>query len=61
LENSRLPRFLDCQVVDGGGDWRKIASVTTRFSESQWVWNRVHSALVRVNEELLERKVAVPV
>jgi hypothetical protein len=23
----------------------------------QWVWNRVHSALVRVNEKLLERKV----
>jgi hypothetical protein len=23
-----------------------------------WVWNGVHSALVRVNEELLERKVA---
>jgi hypothetical protein len=27
----------------------------------QWVWNGVHSALVRVNEELLERKVADPV
>jgi hypothetical protein len=25
------------------------------------VWNRVHPALVRVNEELLERKVAAPV
>jgi hypothetical protein len=23
-----------------------------------WVWNRVHSALVRINGELLERKVA---
>jgi hypothetical protein len=33
----------------------------TRFSEYQWVWNGVHSALVRVNEELLERKVAIPV
>jgi hypothetical protein len=33
----------------------------TRFSEYQWVWNGVHSALVRVNEELLERKVAAPV
>jgi hypothetical protein len=33
----------------------------TRFSEWQWVWNGVHSALVRVNEELLERKVAAPV
>jgi hypothetical protein len=31
------------------------------FSEQQWVWNRVHSALVRVNEDLLERKVATPV
>jgi hypothetical protein len=30
----------------------------TRFSEQQWVWNGVHSAIVRVNEELLERKVA---
>jgi hypothetical protein len=25
------------------------------------VWNGVHSALVRVNEELLERTVAAPV
>jgi hypothetical protein len=33
----------------------------TRFSEYQWVWNVVHSALVRINEELLERKVAAPV
>jgi hypothetical protein len=30
----------------------------TKFSEQQWVWNEVHSALVSVNEELLERKVA---
>jgi hypothetical protein len=28
----------------------------TRFSEKQWVWNAVHSALLRINEELLERK-----
>jgi hypothetical protein len=34
---------------------------TTRFSEWQWVWNGVHSALVRVNEELLERIAAAPV
>jgi hypothetical protein len=27
-----------------------------RFSEERWVWNGVHSALVRINEELLERK-----
>jgi hypothetical protein len=33
----------------------------TRFSEWQWVWNGVHSGLVRVNEELLERKFAAPV
>jgi hypothetical protein len=33
----------------------------TRFSEYQWVWYEVHSALVRINEELLETKVAVPV
>jgi hypothetical protein len=24
----------------------------------QWDWNGIHSALVRINEELLERKVA---
>jgi hypothetical protein len=33
----------------------------TKFSEYQSVWNGVHSALVRINEELLERKVAAPV
>jgi hypothetical protein len=33
----------------------------TRFSEQQWVWNGVHSALVRINEELHERKVAGPI
>jgi hypothetical protein len=33
----------------------------TRLSEEQWVWNGVHSALVRINEELLERKLAAPV
>jgi hypothetical protein len=32
-----------------------------RFSEWQWVWNGVHSGLARINEELLERKVAIPV
>jgi hypothetical protein len=25
------------------------------------VWNGVHSALVRINEDLIERKVAAPV
>jgi hypothetical protein len=33
----------------------------TRFSEQQSVWNGVHSALVRINGELLERKVAASV
>jgi hypothetical protein len=33
----------------------------TRFLEQQWVWNGVHSALVRINEELLKREVADPV
>jgi hypothetical protein len=28
----------------------------TRCSEYQWVWNGVHSALVRITEELIERK-----
>jgi hypothetical protein len=27
----------------------------------QWVWNGVHSDLLRINEELLERKIAAPV
>jgi hypothetical protein len=34
---------------------------TARFSEQQWVWKGVHSFLMKINEELLERKVAVPV
>jgi hypothetical protein len=33
----------------------------TTFSEQQWVFNVVHSAFMRINEELLERKVAAPV
>jgi hypothetical protein len=36
-------------------------SGATKFSEYQWVWNGVHSTIVRINEELLERKVAVPI
>jgi hypothetical protein len=36
-------------------------SGATRFSEQQWVWNGVHSALVRINEVLLERIVVAPV
>jgi hypothetical protein len=31
------------------------------FLSSKWVWNGVHSALVRINEELLERKVVAAV
>jgi hypothetical protein len=31
------------------------------FSELKWVWNGVHSALVRIKEELFERKIAAPV
>jgi hypothetical protein len=33
----------------------------TGFSKKQWIWIGVHSALVRINEELLERKLAAPV
>jgi hypothetical protein len=33
----------------------------TRYSEYQRVWNGVHSALVRINEDLLERKIAARV
>jgi hypothetical protein len=33
----------------------------TIFSEYQWVWNGVYLALARINEELLERKLAAPV
>jgi hypothetical protein len=38
-----------------------LISGATKFSEYQWVWNGAHSALVRINEELFERKVAAPV
>jgi hypothetical protein len=31
------------------------------YPEKQWVCNGVHSALVKINEELLERKLADPV
>jgi hypothetical protein len=39
----------------------RVLPSASRFSEYRWVWNGVHSALVRVNEELLERKVTTPV
>jgi hypothetical protein len=47
----------------GGGVPRALGSIpgATKFSEWQWVWNWVHSALVRINEEQLEKKVAAPV
>jgi hypothetical protein len=32
----------------------------TRYSEYRWVWNGVYSVLVRINEELPERKVTFP-
>jgi hypothetical protein len=32
----------------------------TGFSEYQCVWSVVHRALLRINEELLEREVAAP-
>jgi hypothetical protein len=28
----------------------------TTFSEKEWVWNGVHSALMNINEELLKKK-----
>jgi hypothetical protein len=34
----------------------RVRFPASRFSEWQWVWNGVHSALVRIYEELLERK-----
>jgi hypothetical protein len=36
-------------------------SFEAHYRFCQWVWNGVHSALVRINEELLERKVMAPV
>jgi hypothetical protein len=41
--------------------YKYLSLLIVRSTEWQWVWNGVHSALVRVNEELLERKVAAPV
>jgi hypothetical protein len=46
-------RVLGCRLRGLWFDSRRY-----RFSEWQWVWNGVHSALVRINEELLEGKVA---
>jgi hypothetical protein len=31
------------------------------FFFREWVWGGVHSTLVRINEELLERKIVTPV
>jgi hypothetical protein len=33
----------------------------TTFSEYHWVWNGVHSVLVKINVEIIERKLAAPV
>jgi peroxiredoxin len=45
-------RVPDCRArVLGCDSWRY----------QMWIWNGVYSALVRINEELHERKVAAPV
>jgi hypothetical protein len=48
------PEFLDVNPEVPGS-----IPGATRFSEYQWVWNGVHLAFVRINEELLERKVGL--
>jgi hypothetical protein len=35
--------------------------IRKHYLKYEWVWNGVHSALVRINEELPERKVVAPV
>jgi hypothetical protein len=44
-------RVPDCRTRGPGFD-----SLCYQFSEYQWVWNGVLSALVRINEEVLKRK-----
>jgi hypothetical protein len=54
-----------CEVKNGGPplwssaqtSWLQTQRSRVRFPVLQWVWNGVHSALVRINEEILERKV----
>jgi hypothetical protein len=48
-------------VVRVSGCLLRDPEFDSRRYQQQWVWNGVHSALVRINEELLERKVAAPV
>jgi hypothetical protein len=48
-----LVRLPDCRLRVPGS-----IPGAARFSAWQYVWKGVHSALVRINEELLERKVA---
>jgi hypothetical protein len=48
-------------LLSGGQcSWLLTQRSRVRFP-AQWVWNGVLSALVRINEELLERRVAAPV
>jgi hypothetical protein len=62
-----MPIYTPPLWSSGQSSWMQTQKSRVRFpalpdfSEYQWVWNGVHSALVRVNEELLERKVAAPV
>jgi hypothetical protein len=60
--NEECGRQLTASVVQ----WSEVPvpgsiPCASRFSYQQSVWNGVHSALVRINEELLERQVAPPV
>jgi hypothetical protein len=57
----RPPLWSSSQFLAADPDVPGSIPGATRFSERQWVWNGVHSAFVRINEELLERRVAVPV
>jgi hypothetical protein len=66
----KTPRFLVRMCIiprpplwsSGQSSWLLTQGYRVRFRAlPDWVWNGVHSALVRINEELLERKVAAPV
>jgi hypothetical protein len=52
---------IKCWELPNGCTTCGLSSGTQLHRVSYWVWNGVHSALVRINEELLERKVAAPV
>jgi hypothetical protein len=45
--NQAMSEFLDANSEVPGS-----IPGATKVSESQWVWNGVHSALVRINKEL---------